>query len=54
MKTVTAWSVNVVWSDGTEQVLTEVPTHVAREVDDWLTELEFEMNEDEINAEGEE
>jgi hypothetical protein len=53
MKTVTAWSVNVVWSDGTEQVLTEMPTYVSNEVDNWLTHLEEEVNAEESTEEGE-
>ena len=66
MKTVTAWSVNLVWSDGTEEVVTNVPSYVAQEVDDWLTHLEAqevddwlthleeEVNADEPTEEGEE
>ena len=53
MKTVTAWSVNLVWSDGTEEVVTSVPSYVAQEVDDWLTHLEEETNAEE-STEGEE
>lgn len=47
MKTVTAWSVNLVWSDGTEEVVTDVPSYVAQEVDNWLTHLEEETNAEE-------
>lgn len=54
MKTVTAWSVNLVWSDGTEEVVTNVPSYVAQEVDNWLTHLEEETNADEPTEEGEE
>ena len=39
-KKIMAWSVNVVWDDGTEEVLTDVPTYVALDMDEWLTELE--------------
>ena len=54
MRTVTAWSINVVWSDGVEQVLTDMPSWVAKEVDNWLTDLEEEVNADEPTEEGEE
>jgi len=47
MKTVTAWSVNVVWSDGTEEVLADMPSYVSREVDNWPTHLEEEINAEE-------
>lgn len=53
MKTVTAWSVNLVWSDGTEEVVTSVPSYVAQEVDDWLTHLEEEVNAEEGETEEE-
>ena len=47
MKTETAWSVNVVWSDGTEEVLADMPSYVSREVDNWLTHLEEDINAEE-------
>lgn len=51
IKRISAWSVNVVWSDGTEEVLTDIPDYVATEVDAWLTRVEEdntpEENEDE-------
>ena len=53
MKTVTAWSINVVWSDGREEVLTDMPSYVSREIDNWLTHLEEEVNADEPTEEGE-
>jgi hypothetical protein len=53
MKTVTAWSINVVWSDKTEEVLTDMPSYVSREVDNWLTHLEEDINADEPTEEGE-
>lgn len=54
MKRIVAWSINVVWSDETEEVITDVPTYVAKEVDNWLTDLEEEVNADEPTEEGEE
>lgn len=53
MKTVTAWSINVVWSDGREEVLADMPSYVSREVDNWLTHLEEEVNAEESTEEGE-
>ena len=40
IKRIIAWSINVVWEDGTEEVLADAPNYVAREVDAWLTEVE--------------
>ena len=54
MRTITAWSINVVWSDGEEQVLTDTPTWVSNEIDNWLTDLEEEVNADEPTKEDEE
>ena len=47
IKRISAWSVNVVWEDGTEEVLTEVPRYVATEVDAWLTCVEEENTPEE-------
>ena len=40
IKRISAWSINVVWSDGTEEVLADIPDYVATEVDAWLTRVE--------------
>lgn len=40
IKRISAWSINVVWEDGTEEVLTNIPDYVATEVDAWLTCVE--------------
>ena len=42
-----AWSINVLWNDGSEDVITEVPNYVARDVDHFLTGLEDEKADDE-------
>ena len=47
MKRIVAWSINIVWADETEEVITDVPSWVAKEVDNWLTDLEEEVNADE-------
>lgn len=50
MSRITAWSINVVWSDGTEQIITDIPYYASKHVDDFLTELEdHEPVEDERN-----
>ena len=47
MRTVKAWSINVVWSDDTEETRTDIPNWAAREIDQWLDELEAEEMQDE-------
>ena len=47
IKRITAWSINVVWEDGTEEVLADAPNYVAREVDAWLTEVEEDNSPEE-------
>lgn len=47
IKRISAWSVNVVWEDGTEEVLTNIPDYVATEVDAWLTCVEEGEDDDE-------
>jgi hypothetical protein len=51
IKRITAWSVNVVWSDGTEEVLTDIPDYVATEVDAWLTGVEEDNTPEESEDE---
>ena len=41
-KTVVSWAIQVEWSDGTIENLTDLPNGVAHEVDEWLTEKENE------------
>lgn len=53
IKRITAWSVNVVWSDGTEEVLTDMPDYVATEVDAWLTRVEEDNTPEEDTSDGE-
>jgi len=47
MKKVTAWSINVVWEDGEEEILTDVPNYVAEAVDSHMTLLE-ELTAEEV------
>lgn len=51
IKRITAWSINVVWEDGTEEVLVDAPNYVAREVDAWLTEVEEDNSPEEDDDE---
>ena len=51
IKRITAWSINVVWEDGTEEVLADAPNYVAREVDAWLTEVEEDNSPEEDDDE---
>jgi len=40
-----SWSINVKWSDGEEEKITEIPDEVAQYIDDYLTEIEGEAND---------
>ena len=39
-----SWSINVEWSDGEEEDLTDCDDDTASAVDTWLTEVEEERN----------
>ena len=40
------WSIDVKWSDGTEENISDIPDDVAESVDEYLTEVEKEKNDD--------
>ena len=40
-----SWSINVKWSDGEEEKITEIPDEVAQYIDDYLTEIEGKAND---------
>jgi len=42
-----SWSINVKWSDGEEEDLTDCDDDTASAVDTWLTEVEKERNTNE-------
>jgi len=42
---ITAWNIGIVWEDGTEENIGDVPDWVATRVDDFLNELEEEDDE---------
>lgn len=37
-----SWCINVTWSNGKKEDLSDMPSHVAQGIDDWLTEKEDE------------
>ena len=39
------WSIDVKWSNGKEEKITEIPDDVASVIDDYLTEIEGEIND---------
>ena len=49
------WSIDVKWSNGKEESITEIPDDVASVIDDYLTEIEGEapIDSDEVDAEEE-
>ena len=54
MRLIKAWSINIVWSDDQEEVITDIPNYVCCAVDDYLTELEeidYQDNKQEIEDE---
>ena len=40
------WSIDVKWSNGKEEKITEIPDEVAQYIDDYLTEIEGEAMEE--------
>ena len=43
---ITAWHIGIVWEDGTEEKVIDVPEWVASRVDEFLNELEEEYSDD--------
>ena len=43
---ITGWSIDVKWSNGKEEKITEIPDEVAQYIDDYLTEIEGEAMEE--------
>mgnify|MGYP000582667319 CR=1 FL=1 len=39
---ITAWNIGIVWEDGTEEKIADIPDWVANRVDEFLNELEEE------------
>ena len=44
-KKITGWAIDVKWSNGKEEKITEIPDEVAQYIDDYLTEIEGEAND---------
>ena len=47
-KTIKGWALNLAWSDGTEEILIDVPDDVADNIDNYLTEYESKKYVDTI------
>tara|TARA_R100000995_G_scaffold44686_1_gene21049 strand:- start:222 stop:380 length:159 start_codon:yes stop_codon:yes gene_type:complete len=45
-KKIISWSIDVKWSDGSQENLTDMDDTTAGVVDDYLTEIENEKNEE--------
>jgi len=43
---ITGWSINVKWSNGEGESITDIPDDVAQSIDEYLTEIEKEKNDD--------
>lgn len=46
MKTITHWTIKVMWNDGTEEFLENIPNYVAIPVDEHLNNLEETYEKD--------
>jgi len=42
---IVGWSINLSWSDGKENVLVNIPDDIAGMIDEYLTEVEDEVND---------
>ena len=49
-KRITAWSLVAVWDDEVEEVITDLPTYVVTEVDDFLTQYEEDQDDELTNV----
>ena len=47
MKRVVWWTIEVEWEDGTREKISDIPNHVAKEVDEYLTQLEESKHDSE-------
>ena len=41
-KRISSWAIQVEWDNGDVENITEIPSGVAHEIDQWLTEFEIE------------
>jgi hypothetical protein len=49
MRKIVAWSLCAVWDNGDEEIISDVPTHVMRTIDEFLDTLE--QNQEELENE---
>jgi hypothetical protein len=47
MKRIVWWTIEVEWEDGQREKISNIPSHVASEIDDYLTAVEEERNQEE-------
>ena len=45
--TIEHWTIKITWDNKEEEYLPDIPDWVARNIDDYLTELENDKNEEE-------
>jgi hypothetical protein len=45
---ITHWTIKVTWEDGREEYLDDIPSWVASPVDEFLTELEADNDEEAV------
>ena len=43
---ITGWSIDIKWSNDEEEGIIDIPDDVAQSVDEYLTEIEKEKNDD--------
>tara|TARA_R110002020_G_scaffold33391_1_gene101712 strand:- start:117 stop:278 length:162 start_codon:yes stop_codon:yes gene_type:complete len=45
-KEIQHWTIKVTWEDKEEEYLSDIPDWVARNIDDYLIEVEYDKNEE--------
>ena len=49
VKQIQHWTIKITWEDKTEEYISDIPDWVANNVDDFLTDLENDKNEEDEN-----
>ena len=52
IKKIRDWTIKITWDNEREEYISDMPDDVSQPVDDFLTELENERNEEEIRVKG--
>ena len=44
-KKIESWTINIKWNDGDKEELVDIPNEIAQGIDDWLSEVEYAIND---------